>query len=173
MNIRPSSSTGVLFALVYNNTVPLSLSVVTQGEDEANLQVFLDGVVVATLESLILCYPDRLKVELSVTPTEILISANSSTVHYMQSDALQEALDRLNTTMQNPISTYIGGIPSEVPLPATPVTAFYHGCMDVTINGQQLDFDEALSKHNSIKSHSCPPVSPPDTHPDAPHPHRK
>ena len=35
MNIRPSSSTGVLFALVYNNTVPLSVAVVTQGEEDA------------------------------------------------------------------------------------------------------------------------------------------
>lgn len=35
MNIRPSSSTGVLFALVYNNTVPLTVAVVTQGEEDA------------------------------------------------------------------------------------------------------------------------------------------
>lgn len=55
----------------------------------------------------------------------------------------------------------------DVPLPANPVTAFYHGCMEITVNGQQLDFDEALNKHNSIKSHSCPPVSAPDTEPDA------
>ncbi|XP_076012400.1 vitamin K-dependent protein S-like isoform X2 [Genypterus blacodes] len=173
MNIRPSSSTGVLFALVYNNTVPLSVSVITQGEDDANLQVFLDGVSVAKLESLMLCYPDRLTVELTVTPTEIQISGNSSTVAYMEPNALREALERLNTAMQNPVSTYIGGIPEEVPLPAMPVTAFYHGCMDVAINGQQLDFDDALSKHNSIKSHSCPPVSALETHTDAPRPHRK
>lgn len=151
MSIRPSSSTGVLFALVYNNTVPLSVSVLTQGEEDAvssnpllerfstsiyvqhmhtyastntclnhtmlslfrlqNLQVFLDGVSIATLESLMLCYPDRLTVELNVTPTAIQISGNSSTVHYMESNALREALDRLNNTMQNPITTYIGGIP--------------------------------------------------------------
>ncbi|XP_029904382.1 vitamin K-dependent protein S [Myripristis murdjan] len=173
INIRPSSSTGVLFALVHNNTVPLSVSVVTQGAEEANLQVFLDGVSVATLESIMLCYPERLTVELTVTPAELHISANSSTVIYMHPDALREALDRLNSTMQKPISTYIGGIPEEVPFPATPVTAYYHGCMDISINGQQLDFDEALNKHNSIKSHSCPPVSAPETHPDAPPPHRK
>uniref|UniRef100_A0A671THH3 Vitamin K-dependent protein S n=1 Tax=Sparus aurata TaxID=8175 RepID=A0A671THH3_SPAAU len=172
MNIRPSSSTGVIFALVYNNTVPLSIAVVTQGEGEANLQVFLDGISVATLDSIMLCYPDRLTVHLNVTPTEIQISANSSTVTYMKSDDLLKALERLNTTMQNPISTYVGGIP-DVPLPATPVMAFYHGCMEISINDQQLDFDEALSKHNSIKSHSCPPVSAPDSRPDAPHPHRE
>lgn len=76
-----------------------------------NLQVFLDGVSVATLDSLMLCYPDRLALQLNVTPTEIQISANSSTVTYMKPDALREALERLNATMQNPISTYIGGIP--------------------------------------------------------------
>ncbi|CAJ1049558.1 vitamin K-dependent protein S [Xyrichtys novacula] len=169
MNIRPSSSTGVLFALVQNNTVPLSVAVITQGEEDANLQVFLDGVSVATLDSLMLCYPDRLMVQLNVTPTEIQISANSSTVTYIKSEALQKALERLNNTMQNPVRTYIGGIPDNVPLPSTPVSAFYHGCMDITISGQQLDFDEALSKHNSIKSHSCPPVSAPESQPDASH----
>ncbi|XP_053277741.1 vitamin K-dependent protein S [Pleuronectes platessa] len=173
LNIRPSSSTGVLFALVSNNIVPLSVAVVTKGDGEADLQVFLDGVSVAKLDSLMLCYPERLTLQLSVTPTEIQISANSSTVTYMASDALQVALERLNTTMQKPISTYIGGIPDEVPLPATPVTAFYHGCMDISVNGRQLDFDEALGKHNSIKSHSCPPFSPPEVQHDPPHPHTK
>ncbi|TMS13190.1 Vitamin K-dependent protein S [Larimichthys crocea] len=88
MSILPSSSTGVLFALVYNNTVPLSVAVVTQGEQEANLQVFLEGVSVATLDSLMLCYPDRLTVQLNVTATGIQISANSSSVTYMNSEAL-------------------------------------------------------------------------------------
>uniref|UniRef100_A0A3P8R355 Vitamin K-dependent protein S n=1 Tax=Astatotilapia calliptera TaxID=8154 RepID=A0A3P8R355_ASTCA len=127
MNIRPSTSTGVLFAVVYNNTVPLTC-----------------------LSSLNQC--------LNVTPTEILISADSSSVTYMESSALQKELELLNSTMQNPVSTYIGGIP-DIPLPTTPVTAFYYGCMEISINSQQLDFDEALSKHNSIKSHSCPPIT--------------
>lgn len=76
-----------------------------------NLQVFLDGVSVATLDSLMLCYPDRLMVQLNVTATEIQVSANSSTVTYMKSVDLQEALQHLNTTMQNPVRTYVGGIP--------------------------------------------------------------
>lgn len=138
MNIRPSSSTGVLFAVVHNNTVPLSVAVVTKGEDVAvslvtlwlkistcvstclsflnqctfqNLQVFLHDASVATLDTVMLCYPDRLMVQLNVTPTEILISADSSSVTYMESSALQKELEYLNSTMQNPVSTYIGGIP--------------------------------------------------------------
>lgn len=35
MSIRPSSSTGVLFALVSNDTVPLSVSVLTQEPNDA------------------------------------------------------------------------------------------------------------------------------------------
>ncbi|XP_039502922.1 vitamin K-dependent protein S isoform X2 [Pimephales promelas] len=35
MSVRPSSSTGVLFALVTNNTVPLSVAVVTRGPEDA------------------------------------------------------------------------------------------------------------------------------------------
>uniref|UniRef100_A0A8C2XBG5 Vitamin K-dependent protein S n=1 Tax=Cyclopterus lumpus TaxID=8103 RepID=A0A8C2XBG5_CYCLU len=153
MNIRPSSSTGVLFALVHNHKVPLSVAVVTKGEEDA----------VSSFTLLL---------EINVCVSACLHTPNSSTVTYMKSDALQEALKHFNSTMQSPISTYIGGIPDDVPLPATPVTAFYHGCMDITIAGQQLDFDEALGKHNSIKSHSCPPVSAPESRPEATQHHR-
>ncbi|XP_029000016.1 vitamin K-dependent protein S [Betta splendens] len=160
MSIRPSTSTGVLFALVYDNTVPLTLAVVAKGEDEANLQVFIDGVSVARLDSLLLCYPERMTLLLNVTPSEIQISAESSNVSYVKSGVLQDSLRRLNSSMLNPVRTYVGGIPDNVPLSATPMSAYYHGCMDITVNGQQLDFDEALGKHNSITSHSCPPFSP-------------
>ncbi|KAI1899688.1 hypothetical protein AGOR_G00064350 [Albula goreensis] len=157
-SIRPSSSTGVLFALVSNETVPLSVAVLTQGPEEADLQVFLEDVPVATLKSVMLCYPDRLDLELSVSDTDLQISANSSTISYTDPEDLQSRLSALNTTMQGPVRTYIGGVP-ELPVTAAPVTAFYHGCIKITVNDQQLDFDEAISKHNSIKSHSCPPVS--------------
>lgn len=35
MSIRPSSSTGVLFALVSNDTIPLSVSVLSQEPNDA------------------------------------------------------------------------------------------------------------------------------------------
>lgn len=173
MSIRPSSSTGVVFALVADNKVPVSVSVLTSDPDEAYLQVFLDGVSVVTLQSVMLCYPDRLTVEMTISANSLLISAISSDVSYAPPDTLNEALTQLNATMQDPVSTYIGGLPDDISVSATPVAAFYHGCMDVSINGQKLDFDEAVSKHNSIKSHSCPPVSPPEEHPHNPHPDRK
>lgn len=76
-----------------------------------NLQVFLDGVSVATLETLMLCFLDRLTVHLNVTATGIQITANSSNVTYIKSDVLQKALERLNLTMQSAVQTYVGGIP--------------------------------------------------------------
>uniref|UniRef100_A0AAY5K9S6 Vitamin K-dependent protein S n=1 Tax=Esox lucius TaxID=8010 RepID=A0AAY5K9S6_ESOLU len=154
MNIRPSSSTGVLFALVANDTVPLSVSVVTQGTDDA----------VSSTTTMRLTHIHTITHEVNSrsigTLHEIVLKANSSTSAYSLPDG---ALGQLNSTMMQPIRTYIGGLPDGIPLSSTPVSAFYHGCMDITINGQLLDFDEAVSKHNSIKSHSCPPVSPPDT----------
>lgn len=67
----------------------------------------------ATLDSLMLCYPEQLTVHLNVTPAAIRLSGNSSTVAYLKSEPLQEALERLNATMQDPLTTYIGGIPGQ------------------------------------------------------------
>lgn len=47
---------------------------------------------------------------------------------------------------------------ADVSLVSAPVSAFYTGCMDVRVNGQLLDVDEAQHKHNDIRSHSCPLV---------------
>jgi len=47
---------------------------------------------------------------------------------------------------------------TDVNVTATPVTAFYHGCMTVKLRSKALDLDEALYKHSDITSHSCPPV---------------
>lgn len=73
----------------------------------------MDGALVATLESLMLCYPERLTVHLSVTPAAVHISGNSSTISYAKAELLQEAVERLNATMQNPVTTYVGGIPGQ------------------------------------------------------------
>ncbi|XP_057187327.1 vitamin K-dependent protein S [Triplophysa rosa] len=170
MTIRPSSSTGVIFALVTNDTVPLSVAVVTKGPEDAELQVFLAGVSVAVLQSLMLCYPERLLVEMRVSPERIQLTANSSTVSYSDSETLSAAVSKLNNTLQNPVQTYIGGLP-DLPLSNTPISAYYHGCLEIKVNGLKLDFDEAVSKHNSIKSHSCPPVTSPEPPSAQPHPH--
>lgn len=161
MSIRPSSSTGVIFALVSNTTIPLSISVLTQEPNDAvkqlyftllqhhtntnihlsdsylafflfctlahiplynslpqYLQVFLDNIPVAKLESLMLCYPDHLEVELHVSAHDLQISANTSTVSYIETEALRQALGKLNATMQQPVLTYIGGLPGMCFIPS-------------------------------------------------------
>lgn len=56
---------------------------------------------------------------------------------------------------------YTLGFPStDVSLASTLVSAFYTGCMDVTVNGHLLDMDEAQHKHNDVRSHACPLVGP-------------
>lgn len=45
---------------------------------------------------------------------------------------------------------------ADVPLVSTLVSAPYSGCMDVRVNGQPVDLDRAVHKHNDIRSHSCP-----------------
>uniref|UniRef100_A0A8C5BJT4 Growth arrest-specific 6 n=1 Tax=Gadus morhua TaxID=8049 RepID=A0A8C5BJT4_GADMO len=67
-----------------------------------------------------------------------------------RSEETQEPVD-----LQSPSSTFIGGLP-DVPLVSTPVTAPYSGCLEVTVNGETLDLDRAVHKHNDIRSHSCP-----------------
>lgn len=71
----------------------------------------MHAVSVATLDSFMLCYPEQMTVYLKITPAAIQLTGNSSTIAYVKSEALQEALGRLNSTMQNPVMTYIGGIP--------------------------------------------------------------
>lgn len=161
MSLRPSSSTGVIFGLVSNDSVALSVSALTREPNDAYLQVFLDNVPVAKLETEMLCYPERLEVKLHVSAYDLQVSADSSNVSYTDTDALRQALDKLNATMQQPVLTYVGGLP-DLPLSSLPVSAHYHGCMEVRVNQRLLDFDDAVSKHNSIHSHSCPPVTPPD-----------
>lgn len=56
-----------------------------------------------------------------------------------------------------PYGTFVGGLP-DVSLVSTPVSAFYTGCMEVTVNGNMLDLDGAQHKHNDIHSQSCPLV---------------
>lgn len=46
--------------------------------------------------------------------------------------------------------------PTDVSLVTTLVSAPYSGCMEVSVNGQPLDLDQAIHKHNDIRSHSCP-----------------
>uniref|UniRef100_A0A8C3L5S7 Vitamin K-dependent protein S n=1 Tax=Chrysolophus pictus TaxID=9089 RepID=A0A8C3L5S7_CHRPC len=151
MTIRPSTDTGVMFALVSNETVPLALSIVdSNSSDSQEVIVTIGNITVANLESKKLCTPRKVQVGLLVTKQQLQLSVDS---HTDQSNS--EQLSVLHQAMMTDVVTYLGGLP-DVPLGATLVTAFYNGCMEVKVNSRQLDLDEAILKHNSIRSHSCP-----------------
>ncbi|NXS17563.1 PROS protein, partial [Mystacornis crossleyi] len=151
LTIRPSTDTGVMFALVSNETVPLALSIVdSNSSDSQKITVTIGDVTVAQLESKKLCTPRKVQVGLLVTKQELELAVDS---HTDRSNS--EQLSTLHQAMMADVVTYLGGLP-DVPLGATPVTAFYNGCMEVKVNNRQLDLDEAISKHNDIRAHSCP-----------------
>ncbi|XP_030060110.1 vitamin K-dependent protein S [Microcaecilia unicolor] len=159
LNIRPSTGTGVLFALVNDDTVPLALSVEHSLSDNVeNLLVTVENVTVARLHSKRLCTNKILLVQLKVNRKLVELSAYShSNITYSDKAELEQQLFILDNAMKGQIETYLGGLP-DVPVTASPVNAYYNGCMDVTVNSIPLDLDEALFKQNDIHSHSCPLV---------------
>ncbi|XP_067402355.1 vitamin K-dependent protein S [Emydura macquarii macquarii] len=154
LTVRPSTSTGVMFALVSGKTVPLALSLVdSNSHNSQEVIVTIENIIVARLESERLCTPRRTQLGLRVSKELLELTADS---HTDSTNSEQEQqLSILDQAMKGPIVTYLGGIP-DVPIGATLLTAFYNGCMEVNINGRQLDLDEAVSKQNDIRSHSCP-----------------
>ncbi|XP_002929359.3 vitamin K-dependent protein S [Ailuropoda melanoleuca] len=157
LNIRPSAGTGVMFALVSGNTVPFALSLVDSASEKLqDILVSVENMVMFRIEAVSLCSSQQFHLELRVnrnnlelfTPLEKGITS---------SENLQKQLAILDKAMKGTVTTYLGGLP-DIPFSATPVNAFYNGCMEVNINGVQLDLDEAVSKHNDIRAHSCPSV---------------
>ncbi|KAL7983499.1 hypothetical protein Chor_000375 [Crotalus horridus] len=152
MAIRPSTGTGVMFALVSGETVPLALSVVDS--NLTNLQeiiVSIQNVIVAHLDSRNLCTSKRVLLRLRISRQQLELTADSHSVITYSGQHLSVLEQAINES----VDTYLGGIP-DVPVEATPVTIFYNGCMEVKINDKELDLDEAISKQNDIRSHSCP-----------------
>uniref|UniRef100_A0A673ALI5 Growth arrest-specific 6 n=1 Tax=Sphaeramia orbicularis TaxID=375764 RepID=A0A673ALI5_9TELE len=127
LTLRPTSGIGVMFALVYQDRVPLSISLADYhpGTDE-----WRD---VSRPQLSIFVYSDK----------HSLYARGWVTVHLRCSFCFL-----LGNTLSRP--------PSDVPLVSTLVSAPYSGCMEVTVNGRSLDLDQATHKHNDIRSHSCP-----------------
>ncbi|KAJ8003417.1 hypothetical protein DPEC_G00148100 [Dallia pectoralis] len=152
LSVRPASTVGVLLALVYQDTVPLSISLSDYNRDSQEWReyvlVSVGDVIVASAPAF-LCGTDVREVNLTVVGNLTILEVDGQPG---QSHATpgQDLVD-----LSLPTSTCIGGLP-DVPLVATPVSSFYRGCMEVTVNGQILDLDEAFHKHNDIRSHSCP-----------------
>lgn len=157
LNIRPSTGTGVIFALISNNTVPFALSLVdSTSEKLQDILVSVESTVISRIEAVNLCPGEQYHVELRVNRKYLEVSTP------LQKDSIysedhQRQFAILDKAMEGTVVTYLGGLP-DVPFSATPVNAFYNGCMEVKVNGVELDLDEAVSKHNDIRAHSCPSV---------------
>ncbi|XP_032075163.1 vitamin K-dependent protein S [Thamnophis elegans] len=152
MAIRPSTGTGVIFALVSGETVPLALSIVDSNlTNVQEIIVSIQNVIVAHLESRNLCTSKRVQVRLKISRQQLELTADSHSAITYSGHHLSVLEEAINES----VDTYLGGIP-DVPVEATPVTVFYNGCMEVKINDRELDLDEAISKQNDIRSHSCP-----------------
>ncbi|XP_036754922.2 vitamin K-dependent protein S isoform X1 [Manis pentadactyla] len=157
MDIRPSAGTGVLFALVSGSTVPFALSLVdSASQNLQDILVSVENMVISRIEAIYLCTDQQFHLEFKVSRNnlELLTPFEKHTVY---SEDLQRQLAILDKAMKGTVTTYLGGLP-DVPFSATPVNAFYNGCMEVNINSVQLDLDEAISKHNDIRAHSCPSI---------------
>ncbi|XP_062302780.1 growth arrest-specific protein 6 isoform X1 [Osmerus eperlanus] len=150
LTLRPACSIGVLFALVHQDSVPLSISLSDyhQGLDEWRefVLVTVGDVIVASAPAF-LCDGESHVINVTVAGNLTLLEVDGQSG---RSEQGQEPVD-----LQLPSSTFIGGLP-DVPLVSTLVSAFFSGCMEVTVNGRALDLDEASHKHNDIRSHSCP-----------------
>ncbi|XP_011910812.1 PREDICTED: vitamin K-dependent protein S isoform X1 [Cercocebus atys] len=158
LNIRPSMGTGVMLALVSsNNTVPFAVSLVgSTSEKSQDIVLSVENTVIYRIQALSLCSNQRSHLEFRVNRNnlELLTPLKIETISH---EELQTQLAILDKAMKGKVATYLGGLP-DVPFSATPVNAFYNGCMEVNINGVELDLDEAISKHNDIRAHSCPSV---------------
>uniref|UniRef100_A0A8D2CWW6 Vitamin K-dependent protein S n=1 Tax=Sciurus vulgaris TaxID=55149 RepID=A0A8D2CWW6_SCIVU len=157
LDIRPSTGTGVMLALVSGNTVPFALSLVdSSSENSQDIIVSVENVVISRIEAVNLCSSQQSHLEFKVNRNNLeLWTPLKKDIVY--SEDLQSQLTILDKAMKGTVATYLGGIP-DVPFSATPVNAFYNGCMEVNINGVHLDLDEAISKHNDIRAHSCPSI---------------
>uniref|UniRef100_A0A3B5KJS5 Growth arrest-specific 6 n=1 Tax=Takifugu rubripes TaxID=31033 RepID=A0A3B5KJS5_TAKRU len=150
LTLRPTSAIGVLFALVHQDRVPLSVALADYhpGTDEWRdyILVTADGAVLASAPAP-LCdgRSHEIHVTISGNQTLLLVDGRSG-----RSEDTEVPTDLLSQC-----STFIGGLP-DVPLVSTLVSAPYSGCMDVRINSQPVDLDQAVHKHNDIRSHSCP-----------------
>ncbi|XP_048961313.1 vitamin K-dependent protein S isoform X14 [Canis lupus dingo] len=123
---------------------------------QQDILVSVENIVISRIEAVNLCSNQQVHLELKVNRNNLELSTpvKKDTI---SSEDLPQQFASLDKAMKGTVTTYLGGLP-DIPFGATPVNVFYNGCMEVNINGVQLDLDEAISKHNDIRAHSCPSV---------------
>ncbi|XP_030636570.1 growth arrest-specific protein 6 [Chanos chanos] len=154
LSLRPASTVGVLFALIHQESVPFSISLSDYhpGKKEWHEHVLVAfGDVVVASAPVSLCDSETHVVNVTLSGNQTVLEVDGQLGQTEPHERL-EAPD-----LSSSYSTFLGGLP-DVSLVSTPVSAFYTGCMEVTVNGQPLGLDEAQHKHNDIRSHACPMV---------------
>uniref|UniRef100_A0AAQ4QP77 Growth arrest-specific 6 n=1 Tax=Gasterosteus aculeatus aculeatus TaxID=481459 RepID=A0AAQ4QP77_GASAC len=150
LTLRPTSAIGVLFALVHQDRVPLSIALADYhpGTDEWRdfVLVSVSDVIVASSPAP-LCDGESHEILVTISGNQTLLLVDGQAGRSEETD--------ISTDVLSQSSTFIGGLP-DVSLVTTLVSAPYSGCMEVSVNGQPLDLDQAIHKHNDIRSHSCP-----------------
>uniref|UniRef100_A0A8L0DPD0 Growth arrest-specific protein 6 n=1 Tax=Oncorhynchus mykiss TaxID=8022 RepID=A0A8L0DPD0_ONCMY len=149
LTLRPASTVGVLLALVYQDSVPLSISLSDYHRDNQEWREVRGYLARRCRAPAFLCDAEVHEVNVTVSGNLTILEVDGQPGQSHTTPG-QETVD-----LSLPSTTFIGGLP-DVPLVSTLVSSFYRGCMEVTINGLALDLDEAFHKHNDIRSHSCP-----------------
>ncbi|XP_078077605.1 vitamin K-dependent protein S-like [Mustelus asterias] len=162
LHFRPSKDTGVMFALVAGVKVPFSLSLTdsnsTPTVKKQDLILALGNQTVSRTDGLYLCDGERHSVHLTVTAKDIVWKVDGVTCgNHVNSSELRNQLAMLEQAMQEAVNTTLGGVPA-VPFTSTPITASFTGCLDLKLNDEVIDLDEASHKDPNIQSHSCPSV---------------
>ncbi|TRY92739.1 hypothetical protein DNTS_024826 [Danionella cerebrum] len=151
LTLLPASCIGVLFALVHQDRVPFSISL---SDHHPSTMEWSEHVLLSFGDVVVASVPVNL-CDSNMHTVNVTVSGNFS---MLVVDGQMAPVEAVALNLTESCSTFIGGIP-DVLLVSTPVSAFYTGCMDVRVNGQLLDVDEAQHKHNDIHSHSCPLIS--------------
>uniref|UniRef100_A0A8C7YTM1 Vitamin K-dependent protein S n=1 Tax=Oryzias sinensis TaxID=183150 RepID=A0A8C7YTM1_9TELE len=179
LTLLPLSGIGVLFALVHQDKVPLSIALADYNPltDEWRdfVLVSVGNVIVASSPAL-LCDGQRhdIQVTISGNQTSLLVdgepgrnedveafySLKTSIILLLDFTYCRLFLEHNPNNKQCKVWRYSSVLflspPPDVPLVSTVVSAPYSGCMEVSVNGRSLDLDQAIHKHNDIRSHSCP-----------------
>uniref|UniRef100_A0A665TWD5 Growth arrest-specific 6 n=1 Tax=Echeneis naucrates TaxID=173247 RepID=A0A665TWD5_ECHNA len=151
LTLRPTTAIGVLFVLVHEDRVPLSIALADYhpGTDE-----WRDFVLVSAGDAIIasspapLCDGESHEIQVTISGNQTLLLVDGQPGRSEESN--------FPTDPMSQSSTFIGGLPDDIPLVSTLVSAPYSGCMEVSVNGESLDLDKAIHKHSDIRSHSCP-----------------
>ncbi|KAH0519921.1 Vitamin K-dependent protein S [Microtus ochrogaster] len=111
LNIRPSTGTGIMLALVSGDTVPFALSLLdSSSENSQDILVFVENSVVARIEAIPLCSDQQSQLNCNVNRNglELWTTLRKDAIY---SKDLQEKLAILDNAIKGNVATYLGGIP--------------------------------------------------------------